>query len=47
MHWAIFAGGELFQLLNGGPINYYAARIFLANKSIPTETGRYHRAPSA
>ena len=38
-HWAIFANGEPFELLNGGPISYHAARIFLTNKSIPTENG--------
>jgi glycogen debranching enzyme len=38
-HWAIFANGELFELLNGGPISYHAARIFLTNKSIPTDDG--------
>src|SRR5215472_8818799 len=38
-NWAIYANGEPWQLLNGGPINYYAARIFLTNKSILTEDG--------
>src|SRR5215469_18363366 len=38
-NWAIYANGEHWQLLNGGPINYYAARIFLTNKSILTEDG--------
>jgi len=38
-HWAIYANGEPFELLNGGPISYYAARMFLTNKSIPTEGG--------
>jgi glycogen debranching enzyme len=38
-NWAIFANGEPWQLLNGGPIDYYAARIFLTNKSILTEDG--------
>ena len=36
-HWAIYANGEAWELLNGGPIGYYAARIFLTNKSILTE----------
>src|SRR5215469_14283294 len=36
-NWAIYANGEPWQLLNGGPINYYAARIFLTNTSILTE----------
>ena len=46
--WAIYANGEPWELLNGGAISYYAARIFLTNKSIPHR--RRHdsrRAPSA
>jgi glycogen debranching enzyme len=38
-NWAIYANGEEWELLNGGPISYYAARIFLANKSIITADG--------
>jgi glycogen debranching enzyme len=38
-HWAIYANGESWELLNGGPISYYAARIFLTNKAILTEDG--------
>src|SRR3974377_2591446 len=38
-NWAIYANGETWQLLNGGPISYYAARIFLTNKSILTADG--------
>src|SRR6266516_5287355 len=38
-NWAIYANGEPWELLNGGPINYHAARIFLTNKSILTEDG--------
>jgi hypothetical protein len=38
-NWAIYANGEPWELLNGGPINYYSARIFLANKSILSEDG--------
>ena len=38
-NWAIYANGEPWQLLNGGPISYYAARVFLTNKSIITEDG--------
>src|SRR5712675_3147677 len=37
--WAIYANGEPWELLNGGPVSYYAARIFLTNKSIATEDG--------
>src|SRR5262245_54646608 len=38
-NWAIYANGESWELLNGGPVNYYAARIFLTNKSILAEDG--------
>ncbi len=38
-NWAIYANGEPWELLNGGPINYYSARIFLTNKLILTEDG--------
>jgi glycogen debranching enzyme len=38
-NWAIYANGEPWELLNGGPVNYYEARIFLTNKSILTEDG--------
>src|ERR1700745_3377918 len=37
--WAIYANGDTWELLNGGAVNYYAARIFLTNKSILTEDG--------
>ena len=37
--WAIYANGEPWELLNGGAISYYAARIFLTNRSILTEDG--------
>jgi glycogen debranching enzyme len=37
--WAIYANGEPWDLLNGGPINYYACRTFLTNRSILTEDG--------
>jgi glycogen debranching enzyme len=38
-NWAIYANGEPWELLNGGPVNYDAARVFLTNKAIPTEDG--------
>ncbi len=38
-NWAIYANGEPWELLNGGPVNYYEALIFLSNKSILTEDG--------
>jgi glycogen debranching enzyme len=37
--WAVQANGEPWELLNGGPITYYAARIFLTNRLILTEDG--------
>jgi N-terminal domain of (some) glycogen debranching enzymes len=38
-NWAIYANGEPWELLNGGPVNYHAARIFLTNRTILTEDG--------
>src|SRR5258708_39735726 len=38
-NWTIYANGEPWELLNGGPVSYYAACIFLTNKSILTEDG--------
>jgi glycogen debranching enzyme len=38
-NWAIYANGEPWQLLNGGPISYYAERIFLTNELILSEDG--------
>ena len=35
--WTVYANGEPWELLNGGPITYYAARIFLTNRSFATE----------
>ena len=37
--WQIFADGAPWDLLNSGNITYYAARIFLANRALVTETG--------
>src|SRR5260370_38115741 len=37
--WAIYANGEPWELLNGGPISYYSARIFLTSKTILTADG--------
>ena len=37
--WAIYANGEPWDLLNGGAITYYAARIFLTNRAFSTEDG--------
>jgi N-terminal domain of (some) glycogen debranching enzymes len=37
--WTVYANGKPWELLNGGPITYYAARIFLTNRSFATEAG--------
>lgn len=37
--WAIYANGEPWDLLNGGAIEYFAARIFLTNRAFLTEDG--------
>jgi glycogen debranching enzyme len=37
--WSIYANGEPWELLNGGAVSYYASRVFLTNRSIPTEAG--------
>jgi hypothetical protein len=34
-NWAIYANGEEWELLNGGPINYHAARILPISRSSP------------
>jgi glycogen debranching enzyme len=38
-HWEIYANGEPWELLNGGPVKYHAARIFLTNRAILSEDG--------
>src|SRR5580692_555124 len=37
--WAIFANGELWDLLNGGATAPHTARIFLTNRAFETEDG--------
>jgi glycogen debranching enzyme len=37
--WAIYANGELWDLLNGGAIAPHAARIFLTNRAFLSEDG--------
>jgi glycogen debranching enzyme len=37
--WTVYANGESWELLNGGPVTYYAAHIYLTNRSIATENG--------
>jgi N-terminal domain of (some) glycogen debranching enzymes len=33
--WAVYGNGEPWELLNGGAITYYAARIFLMSAGRP------------
>jgi glycogen debranching enzyme len=35
----VYANGEPWDLLSGGAIAYYASRIYLTNRTIPTEDG--------
>ncbi len=37
--YALYANGEGWDLLNSGAPSYYAARIFLTNRSFPSESG--------
>src|SRR3984957_19179557 len=37
--WAIYANGELWDLLNGGAVAPHAARIFQTNRAFETEDG--------
>jgi glycogen debranching enzyme len=37
--YALYANGEVWDLLNSGAPAYYAARIFLTNKGFPSEGG--------
>jgi glycogen debranching enzyme len=37
--WRIYADGEPWDLLNSGNITFFAARIFLSNRRLVTETG--------
>ncbi|MCX7382361.1 MAG: trehalase family glycosidase [Alphaproteobacteria bacterium] len=38
-HWRIYANGESWELLNGGAVTHFAARIFLTNRAIRTVDG--------
>jgi glycogen debranching enzyme len=38
-NWAIYANGRAWELLNGGAVSYYEARIFLTNGAILTGEG--------
>src|SRR3569832_995788 len=37
--WRIYADGQEWDLLNSGNIAFFAARIFLTNRKLATETG--------
>jgi glycogen debranching enzyme len=37
--WSLYANGAPWDLLNGGPNNYYSARIFQTNRAFLTEDG--------
>ena len=37
--WNIYANGETWELLNGGPVTYFGARIFQTNRAFRTEDG--------
>src|SRR2546427_7459113 len=37
--WRVYVNGEPWELLDGGAVTYYAARIFLANRPIAMEAG--------
>jgi glycogen debranching enzyme len=37
--WAIYANGQGWDLLNGGPVTYFASRVFLINQAFLTEDG--------
>ncbi|HEX3920486.1 MAG TPA: glycogen debranching N-terminal domain-containing protein [Caulobacteraceae bacterium] len=37
--WRIYANGEGWDLLNAGAISYFAARIYLTNRTIRSESG--------
>ena len=45
--WAIYANGEPWDLLNGGAITYYAARMFLPIAPFRRKMARYRHARSA
>ena len=37
--WQVFADGEAWDLLNSGNVAHHAARIYLTNRRLHTETG--------
>ena len=45
--WSLFANGEPWDLLNGGAITYYGARIFQTNRAFLPRADRSRRASSA
>ena len=38
-YWKLYANGESWELLNGGAVTHFAARVFLTNRAIPTADG--------
>jgi glycogen debranching enzyme len=38
-NWRLYANGEPWTLLNGGPVTYYASQVFLTNRDFLTEDG--------
>ena len=38
--WRIYANGQPWELLNGGAISYYAARVYLTNRFFPDRRQR-------
>ncbi|MCW3477698.1 amylo-alpha-1,6-glucosidase [Limobrevibacterium gyesilva] len=39
-YWRLYANGESWELLNGGAVTHFAARVFLTNRAIPTQEGQ-------
>ncbi len=38
-YWRLYANGKSWDLLNGGAMSHFAARVFLTNPAIPTADG--------
>jgi glycogen debranching enzyme len=38
-YWRVYANGQEWDLISGGAISHYAARVFLTNRTIVTEDG--------
>ncbi len=37
--WTVYANGQTWELLNGGAVTYYGARVYLTNSEIVTQDG--------